>query len=325
MSVGVYILLASYNGERFLRPQIESLLEQTFGDWKLLVRDDGSNDGTLGILAEFASRDSRIVQLENNSRVNSGPVSNYGALLKEAHGRGAQNVFCCDQDDIWLPKKLELMLPLLEKAGEGGRLPCLVHHDLEVVDEDLHPLADSFCRLMALAPQASGPPGRLLSRNEVTGCALGCNRALLDMALPVPGTAIMHDWWLALYAAYSGCLVPVKDRLVRYRQHGENRIGAKSYRAGLNPASNWLSTWRLGMDELLDTMVQAGAFAAHAGAKAGLKEEQLEAIGRYAAMLGKKRMARLATVSEVGAWRRKWLLDAVLLARLMTMRKAAMP
>jgi len=310
----VYIVLATYNGERFLSAQIESLIAQRETDWILLVRDDGSTDGTQKIMESFARRDSRIVPLANDVQHSGSVPINFGNLLGEAYKRGAEFILSCDQDDLWHPNKLTDMLHELERLDIPWNKPLLLHHDLAVMDDELEPISDSYWNFSRIEPGTERNPARMLSRNEVTGCAMLCNRALLEIALPVPQSAIMHDWWLALCAAHFGNLRFMARRLVRYRQHGANTIGARSFWSGLKPGSMQRS-WKRGNTELRATVDQARSFLERFHDR--LSPAQLRAVDAYASLFEANRIARLKRLVRSGAWRRNWFLDSTLVARLL--------
>ncbi len=213
----VDILLATYNGEKFLKEQIDSILNQTYPHFNLLIRDDGSTDRTLEIIKSY--QDPRIKLIENKS--NGGVVSNFSSLLQASF---APYVLLCDQDDVWNLDKVEKMLVVAQAFDEGK--PLLVHHDMEVVDKELKFISPSFWQFSKLNPQATGL-SRLLMQNNVTGAACLINHALIEKALPIPQDALMHDHWLALIASAFGEIIPVKEPLMKYRQHGKNQLGAK--------------------------------------------------------------------------------------------------
>jgi glycosyltransferase involved in cell wall biosynthesis len=317
LSSRTYIVLATFNGGQFLAEQFDSLLSQSITDWSLLVRDDLSSDDTLVIIEKYASRDGRIEILTPPTERLASSARNFAGLLQEAYQRGADYLFCCDQDDVWDPDKLARVLHELQRIEGPDRVPCLVHHDLVVVDEQLGPVADSYWLLMALQPADESNPQRLLSRNEVTGCAMACNRALLGLALPLSPSAVMHDWWLALFAGFYGTLLPLRQRLVSYRQHSSNVIGAKSYRAGLNPLQNWVATWRRGNEEFLDTVRQARAFRDKIRGKPELDPALRAALDAYCELPRVGRLQRIAILRRCGVWRRNWLLDTVLVLRVL--------
>lgn len=224
----VDVLLATYNGTKYLPAQLDSLLAQTHQNFRLLVSDDGSSDATLAILESYRERfGERLVVLPNPHR-GEGVVQNFENLMAASlrDGVAAWAAFS-DQDDVWLPSKIELCLQemgRMEQEGGAG-LPCLVHSDLTVVDERLNVISESFARYQRMDPLQCSPLS-LLSVNQVTGCTMMVNRTLLRMALPLPRETIMHDWWCGLVSG-SGRRRFVPTPLILYRQHGANQLGAK--------------------------------------------------------------------------------------------------
>lgn len=223
----IAILLASYNGEKYIAEQIESLLAQTKTGWELLVHDDGSTDRTPEILRHFE------VQYPDRIHVLDGPPcggakDNFLRMIREVR---APYVMFCDQDDVWLPEKVELTLREMKKleAKHGGEKPLLVFTDLRVTDERLHPIAARLSDYQKLDPRRIKPQ-ELMIQNVVTGCTVMINRALAEMAVKPKNTAriIMHDWWCALIGAAFGAVSYVDRALVLYRQHGSNARGAKN-------------------------------------------------------------------------------------------------
>ena len=219
----IEVVLATYNGERFLREQIESILAQTYPAVTVLASDDGSRDGTVAILREYAER------LPDRFRLLDGPPTghpkrNFQRLLQAST---AEYAALSDQDDIWIPEKLARTMAAMQLAEResGADTPILVFTDLELVDAGGSPMHTSFW-------QKQGIPGmerrfnRLLAQNVFTGCTGLLNRALIDLACPVPEAAEMHDWWIMLTAAVFGRLVSLPMATVRYRQHESNAVGA---------------------------------------------------------------------------------------------------
>ncbi|MFN2602605.1 MAG: glycosyltransferase family 2 protein [Gemmatimonadaceae bacterium] len=213
-------MLSAYNGAHYIAEQIESIRTQSFTDWKLIVRDDGSTDNTVDIVDSLSKQDDRI-GLVTDARGNIGPWASFGELLTIAHDRGADYVFLADQDDVWLPDKMKTQLSLLRSIENE---PGLIHSDLKIVDEDLRVIHRSFVEFQRSSYDANDPLRTLLIHNVVVGCTIGMNRALLDFALPIPGGA-WHDWWLALSAAATGTIMSTRDSTVLYRQHSHNVVG----------------------------------------------------------------------------------------------------
>jgi glycosyl transferase family 2 len=222
-----HIVLSCYNGARFVAEQIESIRRQTYSEWILVVRDDGSCDGTPAIVRELARQDGRI-RLLQDARGNLGPLGSFGVLLEDALEQRAAYVALADQDDVWHADKLarEMELLLAHETAAGADHPTLVHSDLAVVDAALGPIHPSYLRFQRLEHAATDPLRCLLLRNFVTGCTVVANRALLQVAVPVP-PVVMHDWWLAQCAAATGSVLFVPEPLVLYRQHGANTLGSR--------------------------------------------------------------------------------------------------
>ncbi len=314
---GIFIILATCNGSAYLAEQLDSLLAQSETRWNLLIRDDHSVDGTSDIVREYARTDSRIQVVEDSQDAARSPRASFSLLLSAAYEQRAEFVFCCDQDDVWHPDKLALILDQFEKTGRDPDMPCLIHHDLAVVDRNLKEIHPSFVTMMGLSPVDQANPQRLLSRNEVTGCAMACNRALLDIALPIPDEVIMHDWWLALCAAYFGHLTFMPQQLVQYRQHDQNVIGAKSFWHGLNPFNNWVMGWQAGNAEFLQTVTQARAFRRAMSERLDKSSKISISLETYSNLPRTGRLERLLALKRCAVWRHQWLLDAVLVLRML--------
>ncbi|HOP11093.1 MAG TPA: glycosyltransferase family 2 protein [Oscillospiraceae bacterium] len=253
------ILMATYNGEKFLAEQLDSLLRQDFQNWTLLVSDDGSKDGTITLLRDYAGRFPDKIRLIEKEKPSGGAKQNFFFLTRQAEGY--RYIMYCDQDDIWKPEKIRLALEKM-KALENGSpdTPCLVHTDLEVVDENLGLIAPSFIQYSGLNPRRNAL-SQLLTQNVVTGCTMMINRALWKWAsVPTEEDSIlMHDWWFALIASAAGKIGFIPQPLILYRQHGGNAVGAKDGR-GLRAVLYHLKNfnYKKHRQALIDTMIQAG-------------------------------------------------------------------
>lgn len=289
----VDILMATYNGARFIEAQIASLQAQTHQDWHLWVRDDGSSDNTHDIVAQIASQDPRIRLLPADGR-RLGASGSFIKLLESAPA-DAQYLMFCDQDDIWLPEKIATTLRAMQAEEAAMPGPLLVHSDLQVVDADLRLLAGSFWRYGHLDTQRS-EMRHLVIHNNVTGCTLMINRALRNLIAWPDADVIMHDWWLALAASAFGRVVAVPEPLILYRQHSNNTLGAQNIRlTGLLQKFRHPQETRLRIRErLLATQRQAAAFL-HCHAQR-LTPEQIFLLEHY---------CHLATYSF--CQRRRWL------------------
>ena len=215
------ILMAAYNGERFIAEQIESLLAQTFQDFRLIIRDDGSSDNTPAIIENYEQKYPGKIEIINDDVVCKSPTKNFMQLLKHAE---ADYVMFCDQDDVWLPYKVQITLDYMKRAErEKPDLPVLVFTGLNVVDAELKSL-DIF---MALGiPQDRLGMTQLLLANCASGCTEMLNRRLYEGIGGYSEYINIHDHWAALYAAGCGEIRNVPMALILYRQHSNNAIGA---------------------------------------------------------------------------------------------------
>lgn len=242
----IAILLATYNGRRFLPALLESLQGQSLTEWRLFIRDDGSSDDTREYLSGVVARDRRMTLL-GDREPRLGTSGNFNALSMAALSAGAEYCFFADQDDVWLPSKLsDSMQRIRGLERQFGRdFPCLVHSDLHVVNEQLTTIHPSHFRYARMSPSTAAPFPALLVGNFVTGCTMAVNRAALDVALPIPRSAVIHDWWIAQCAAARGIIDTLPQSTILYRQHGRNLFGAKSarriIRGGPARILNW---WR---------------------------------------------------------------------------------
>lgn len=228
----IFILLATYNGATFLQALLNSLNDQDDANWILLVRDDGSTDQTRQFLQIFAQTQPKMRWvLDNFGRL--GVTKSFEHLMRAALGQGANFFALCDQDDVWLPRKLAELRAALCHDQEGGFQaidpePALAYSDLTVVDADLKLKSHSFFKMNHSGGAWRNPSYWLLSHNLVPGCAMLGNRALIERSLPFPNESVIHDWWLLLCAASMGRVAVVDHPLILYRQHGQNTIGVQS-------------------------------------------------------------------------------------------------
>ncbi len=226
------VLLACYNGSAYLPQQLASLAAQSGEDFRVLMQDDGSQDGTPELLADWCQRDRRFQLVSDASpqRIHSA-IGNFWSLLQQSD---APYIALCDQDDEWLPQRLHCCMAAMQAAELrwGADTPLLIHSDAQLIDAQGAILHESFFRHQGWDAEATTLP-RLLVQNNVTGCTVLLNRPLCRLALAHgdPARMHMHDWFLALTAAAFGQVICIPQPLVRYRQHGENVMGASQ--AGL--------------------------------------------------------------------------------------------
>lgn len=215
------VLMATYNGEKYLREQMDSILEQSFGDFRLLVSDDGSTDGTREILNEYVGKDSRVVVFLQNK--NLGSTKNFEFLMRKVE---SECFMFSDQDDVWQKDKLQKSIDKMKEED------CdLVYSDLEVVSEDLDVLHKSYWKLKGFEKKVKryNHFESLYLNNYVTGSTMLVKSKWLEKILPLPDKSkfILHDYWTALVVSKFGKMAYVDEPLLKYRQHLDNRIGSK--------------------------------------------------------------------------------------------------
>lgn len=224
----VAILLAVYNGQNYLEALLHSLFSQKYSNFHIYARDNCSTDDTKSILLRWQHLYPDQFDIIF-SETNIGCIGNFSALLNAAKEPYA---FFCDHDDIWLPEKISSTMAEIKKLEKiyGNHTPIAVHTDLAVVDHNLKSLSSSLWKSAKLnTSERSCTFPRLLVQNQVTGCTLGINRSLIDLASPIPEECIMHDWWIALVAACFGKIGSIAHPTILYRQHTNNDTGAKAY------------------------------------------------------------------------------------------------
>lgn len=219
------ILLAAYNGEKYIGEQIESVLAQDFRDFRLIIRDDASADRTADIVRHYEKRYPHKISFNVNKENSGCAGANFFAMLREARG---DYVMFCDQDDVWFSDKISKSLKKIQKAEKkyGEATPLLLHTDLTVTDENLNVRAKSMFAYQHLN-RDSVSVKKLMVQNVATGCTFMLNRALADRLLYTPKSVPVHDWWIALYTACCGRIVFLDEPTLFYRQHGTNTCGAR--------------------------------------------------------------------------------------------------
>lgn len=317
----VVVLLGTFNGRNFLEEQVESIFQQTFDQWVLLIRDDGSTDDTPKLLDQFRQGDPRIELLQDNlGRV--GVVRNYGLLMEAAKERCPDVVFFADQDDVWMPHKLTTQIEMIRnlEQAHSSEIPILVYSDLSVVDENLQVIHPSFMRLQNLIHEPVAPLRTLLSQNLVTGCATAINRSLLTVAIPVPEVAVMHDWWLALCAGAFGVIGYTSEPLLFYRQHSNNQIGAPGWWNLFNVLSpTTRRRWRTHSLVFAKTFQQARALYTRA-VEHPHPSPWKDLIFQYANCVQRNRMRRVLDMMGSGVNRQGIMRKLIFYMRLLLLR-----
>ena len=214
------ILLATYNGEKYLSELIDSILSQTYKNIRLIISDDCSKDNTREILDKYKKEDSRVIVYKQEQ--NQGYVKNFEFLLKKVE---SDYYMLADQDDVWLPEKVEKSLQKLKAENAD-----LVFGDLEVVDQNLKTIYPSFNDFMLLSRKIQKYIKSYKLNylyNCITGCTILAKSKFISQILPVPTTSkyFIHDHWIGIIMSTYGKLAYMPEKYIKYRQHGDNQVG----------------------------------------------------------------------------------------------------
>lgn len=201
----ISVALATYNGEKYILEQLNSILPQLGQEDEIIVSDDGSGDNTLKLIAGLCSE--KIKVFKNPEK---GVISNVENAIRRTSG---DIVFLCDQDDVWLPDKVSIIKKQFSVSKAN-----LVVSDAYIVDESLNVLGDSFYMLM------NSGRGFIKNfiKNTFPGCCMAFRKELRDIILPFPENIPMHDSWIGLLAELKGEVLFIPEKLVYYRRHGDN-------------------------------------------------------------------------------------------------------
>jgi glycosyltransferase involved in cell wall biosynthesis len=255
------ILLATFNGEKYLAEQLNSIIRQSCTNWKLIIRDDGSTDKTLEIIKDYVKKNPVKIILIDDNNGNSGACNNFSRLIGFT---GADYIMFCDQDDVWLPDKIELTLAKMKRMESeyGKQTPVLVYTDLKVVGQNLKPLAESFWKYQKIKPAYGKKLNNLLVQNSISGCTVMFNSSLKKLIGNIPPEALMHDWWVALIACVFGKSEYINQATMLYRQHKKNLSNsgqALNFKNRVNKFFRYNSKYQLKKD-FQDSQQQARVF-----------------------------------------------------------------
>jgi len=300
-SAPLQILLATYNSSRFLRAQMDSLLAQDRQDFEILVRDGGSNDNTMEILEDYRRKHPERIKILGRDTASA--VENFSVLLNAST---APLVMFSDHDDVWKPNKVRLTIERYREAESawGSDTPIMVFTDSEVVDSELNAISPSMIRFQNLNTKAM-TLNRLIVQNVPSGNTMLLNRALVDLAKPIPASAVMHDHWLTLVAATMGKIVFLDEPTIYYRQHSNNIYGASNY-----SLPTFLHRLKQGRKKIRDrfqqNIDQAVEFESrYAGRLNGNEQEMLDALKTFQALgpWGRRRILWKYGIWKSGFWR----------------------
>lgn len=223
-STDIAILLATYNSEKYLREQIDSIFAQTFQNWTIYIHDDGSRDSTIDIYNEYhALYPDKIILIEEN-KLRLGAYKSFMLLLQAVDS--AYYMFC-DHDDVWLEDKIQKSYSLMmQKTDCNINMPIVIHTDMYVTDSEMNIISDSFWKTMKLIPNSVSYLDLVLC-NSVNGCTMLFNQLAKEVSMKNINFCTMHDMLVARsVAAVDGIISHVNIPLVMYRQHENNVVGA---------------------------------------------------------------------------------------------------
>lgn len=316
----ITVLIATYNGAEFLQAQLDSIANQSFQDFTVLIRDDGSTDQTCALISGHPLA-GRVTLLRNEGGAR-GPQHNFAALLQQAARSGAKYFALADQDDAWYPDKLVRQLEALQiLEDDQDEVPALVFCDSAMIDEAGKALAPSFMQAQNLALPERDPLKTLLLHNVATGNGMLFNRALLECALPLDESMLMHDWWLMLNAAAEGRIRYINSPLLDYRQHQSNQVGLVTPLSLLKrPFLSCSGLVKEGQNKLTLSFDQARALSFRL-AQRNPENDAISLTNRFAGLTEHRRVDRLAQVRRHGFRAQGRLRHWWFLARLLMLRR----
>ena len=210
----VSVVMATYNGEKYIREQIESILENLGEQDELIISDDCSKDSTRSIINEYILKDKRIKLLDGPK---DGIKQNFANGIKNTTGK---YIFLSDQDDIWKEDKVQSVVDIFEKEKVK-----LVIHDAQIVDENLKVADESFFKYR----NSGSGIFKNIWKNTYIGCCIAFDSSIRDKILPIPNDIEMHDQWIGIIAEMEGKVSFVNKVLILYRRHGDNNSQMKHY------------------------------------------------------------------------------------------------
>lgn len=291
----ISVLLATYNGERYLAAQLDSLLAQTCRDFVVYIGDDGSTDGTMAIVETYRERHPGVFRVMEREGGTGGAKRNFLDMIIRQKD---DYVMLCDQDDVWLPDKIALSLGKIREMEReyGVETPLLVHTDLRVVDEEFNLINPSFRAAMNANYDKTALRQQLI-QNTLTGCTAIFNRALSALIDREPPYCVMHDWWLMLVCAAFGHIDWIDAQTVLYRQHRRNEIGAKDVRT-LSYKLKKLRDYPDMRRAIEETYVQAASLLSLYHDR--LSPEQVSLLEAYCSIPSMNKLGRWRTICQLG-------------------------
>jgi len=294
----ISILLASYNGEKYIAEQIDSLLQQSVQNFKIFICDDKSTDSTYGIIEKYKNLHPKKVFISQNEKNLGGAKLNFIKMMAEFKD---DYVMLCDQDDVWLPDKIEKSLQKIKEMENrfGKEKPLLIHTNLCVADENLEIISSSYWeRVNAKVEEKKF--NKVLVQNFAAGCTMMYNRALGELIGTEPDYLIMHDWWLVLLASAFGEIDMISKPTILYRQHLDNVHGSNK-RSTVSHFSHKVFNSGEIKETLAETYKQAASFLSIY--KDDLSGINLEIATAYASIPRGGKLMRLRILFKYKTWK----------------------
>ncbi len=287
MSEKVAVLLAAYQGARYLPEQLDSLLRQTDQEFVCVIHDDGSTDGTAERIEEYCGRyPEKFRRIEGPAA--GGAKENFRYLLKQTE---ADVYLFCDQDDVWLEDKIETELKALRELDPDR--PACVYTNLKVVDQDLRVMDDSYYHYTGLSPFLNGYRQTMIT-SPCTGCTMMLNRKLRDRLISFETDNLtMHDWEAAMLAAALGNLRYLDRPTVLYRQHGENTCGALKKESYVQILKRVLGGWKAYQERKRKNISRPRKLAKEMLSLEGLSDEQKAFLSAFSEIGSRGKISRV--------------------------------
>lgn len=284
----VNIIMATYQGEKYIREQLDSILQSEGVEYMISIFDDGSKDHTVNIVESYQNEYPDKIQLVQNKK-NLGHFANF---MQGVIGNPYDYLMFCDQDDVWNPDKITKTYQFMkqQEVKHSQKTPLVVFTDATIVDENLKMLTSSFHQSGRLNTSKLDF-AHMLMENKMMGCTMMLNQAMIQKVTELPTKARYHDWWVALIAAAFGHIEYLPEQTLLYRQHGDNVVGNLSF---LDYVKNRLNSISKQRHALQETIWQA--------------EELKRIYGKSIPKESKELLEQFVTLGEAGFIKRRYLL-----------------
>lgn len=288
----IYIIMCTYNGEKYIKEQIDSILNNSITDWQLYISDDGSTDSTYALASKYAKDCPQKIILSTHIGT-ADPSMHFLEKIRDISMimHDDDYIMLCDQDDIWYKNKIELTLKHMSNqiVRYGNRIPLLVCTDVEVVNEKKEQLSESFRRMIHYSIKKLDA-AHLLMEHKAQGCTIMINKVLADKVRELPVVETKHDMWLEMLAVTMGKVDYVDEPTMAYRRHAEQ------YTAGE------MRFWKMVLEQLKHMKDQKYMVY-------GLAPQTQEFMRIYGGELEyncKELMEKFATLEQQGFWQKRF-------------------